>query len=80
MQLNLKAFAQQRKPQTKQKDNPQIRENIFKQNNQQRINLQNIKMAHAIQSKNEGKIYQKKKMDTSPKKTSRWPTNTQKDF
>ena len=27
-----------------------------------------------------GRSTKKKKMDTSPKKTSRWPTNTQKDF
>ena len=52
-------------------------ENICKQYNQQRINLQNIQTSHAAQyqnnaqhqSENEQKIY----MDMSPKKTYRWP-------
>ena len=52
-------------------------ENICKQYNQQRINLQNIQTSHATQyhnneqhqSENEQKIY----IDISPKQTYRWP-------
>ena len=81
---DLKAFAQQTKPKTEQKDNPQMGKNICKRSKWQGINFQNIQTAHVAQ-------YQKKKKPQitqskmggdiyiSPKKTYRWPRNTWKD-
>ena len=69
MQLNLKAFPQQRKRQAKQKENLQIRENICKQNNQQRINLQNIKTAHAAQYQKNKQLSQKIRGRSTKKQT-----------
>ena len=46
---DLKAFAQQTKPKTKQKDNPQMGKNICKRSKWQGINFQNIQTAHVAQ-------------------------------
>ena len=60
-----------------------IEENNSKWNNSQRINLQNIQTAHAVQyhktKQPSQKVGKKAKQTIPPKKTCTWLTNTCKD-